>query len=149
MIINLIKIILILSVTILMNLVINYYKELDEVYKKYDDYKMLNSLYSSHGRNSDEYDKLLNNPQRLEEVADNVKKMYVKNIDQAYVMFDPVRDNLDPNFLASRGISREEVMNTYERNNLILNKNYIENYTDIKMDWDFNEDTLQFLFLKI
>lgn len=141
MIINLIKIILILSVTILMNLVINYYKELDEVYKKYDDYKMLNSLYSSHGRNSDEYDKLLNNPQRLEEVADNVKKMYVKNIDQAYVMFDPVRDNLDPNFLASRGISREEVMNTYERNNLILNKNYIENYTDIKMDWDFNEDT--------
>lgn len=140
MIINLIKIILILSVTILMNLVINYYKELDEVYKKYDDYKMLNSLYSSHGRNSDEYDKLLNNPQRLEEVADNVKKMYVKNIDQAYVMFDPVRDNLDPNFLASRGISREEVMNTYERNNLILNKNYIENYTDIKMDWDFNED---------
>lgn len=140
MIINLIKIILILSVTILMNLVINYYQELDEVYKKYDDYKMLNSLYSSHGRNSDEYDKLLNNPQRLEEVADNVKKMYVKNIDQAYVMFDPVRDNLDPNFLASRGISREEVMNTYERNNLILNKNYIENYTDIKMDWDFNED---------
>lgn len=141
MIINLIKIILILSVTILMNLVINYYQELDEVYKKYDDYKMLNSLYSSHGRNSDEYDKLLNNPQRLEEVADNVKKMYVKNIDQAYVMFDPVRDNLDPNFLASLGISREEVMNTYERNNLILNKNYIENYTDIKMDWDFNKDT--------
>lgn len=139
-IINLIKIILILSVTILMNLVINYYEEVDEVYKKYDHYKMLNYFYSSHGRNSNELDKLLNNPQKLEEVADNVKKMYVENIDQAYVMFDPVRDNLSPSFQKMYGISREEVMNTYERNNVILNKNYIENYTDIKVDWDFNEN---------
>ncbi|QUG41262.1 hypothetical protein KD050_18600 [Psychrobacillus sp. INOP01] len=137
-IINLIKIILILSVTILMNLVINYYDEVDKVYKKYEHYKMLNSFYSSHGRNSDELDKLLNNPEMLEKVADNVKQMYVENIDKAYVMFDPVRDN----FLIQtmNGISREEVMNTYQRNNIILNKNYIENYTDIKVNWDFNEN---------
>lgn len=135
-IINSIKIILILSVTILMNLLINYYEEVDKVYKKYDHYKMLDSFYSSHGRNSDELDKLFNNPQMLEKVADNVKEMYVENIDQAYVMFDPVRDNLSPYY----GFSREEVMNTYERNNIILNKNYIENYTDIKVNSDFNEN---------
>lgn len=139
-IINLIKIILILSVTILMNLVINYYEEVDKVYKKYDHYKMLNSFYSSHGRNSDELDKLLNNPQMLEKVADNVKRMYVVNIDQAYVMFDRVRDNLSPDFQTMNGISREEVMNSYQRNNIILNKNYIENYTDIKVNWEFNEN---------
>ncbi|MEK3988499.1 hypothetical protein [Robertmurraya sp. FSL R5-0851] len=138
-IINLIKIVLIISVTILMNLIINYYHELDEVYKKYDEYKALSSLYSSHGRNSDELDKLLNNPNQLEKVADNVKEMYVKNIDQAYVMFDPVRESLSPEFQSGYGISREEVMNTFQRNNIILNKNYIENYTDIKVDWDFNE----------
>lgn len=139
-IINLIKIILILSVTILMNLVINYYEDVDKVYKKYEQYKMLDSFYSSHGRNSDELDKLRNNPQMLEEVADNVKQMYVENIDNAYVMFDRVPDNLNPDFLTSNGISREDVMNTYQRNNIILNKNYIENYTDIKVNWDFNED---------
>ncbi|MEK5147957.1 hypothetical protein MKX53_13140 [Psychrobacillus sp. FSL K6-4615] len=138
-IINLIKIILILSVTILMNLVINYYEEVDKVYKKYDHYKMLDSFYSSHGRNSDELDKLLKNTQMLEKVADNVKQMYAVNKDQAYIMFDPVIDNLNPD-LQYNGISREEVMNTYQRNNIILNKNYIENYTDIKVQWDFNDN---------
>ncbi|PMC36291.1 hypothetical protein CJ195_15905 [Bacillus sp. UMB0899] len=138
-IINLIKIFLILSVTILMNLVINYYEEIDEVYKKYDHYKMLNYLYSSHGRNSDEYDKLMNNPQELENTANNVKRMYKENKTLAYVMFDPVRESLDPNFLSTFGMTREEIISSYERNHVVLNRNYIENYTDITIDWDFDD----------
>lgn len=133
-----IKIVLIVGVTFVMNIGINYYGELKEVYKKYDSYKVLKSLYSSHGRNADEYDKLMNQPEQLEKTADNVKKMYLDNKDKAFVMHDPVRETFDKNFLEALGMTREEIINSYERNYIILNKNYIEEYTDIEVNWNFD-----------
>ncbi|MGI8387648.1 hypothetical protein [Robertmurraya sp. P23] len=134
-----IKIMLIVAVTFVMNIGLNYYGQLNEAYKKTDEYKILDKLYSSHGRNSDEYDKLINNPDKLEEIANNVKEMYLKNNDQAYVMFDPVRETFHEQFLAMLGMTREEIMNSYERNYVILNKNYIEEYTDVEVEWNFDE----------
>lgn len=134
-----VKIILIIGVTLVMNVAINYYGELDQVYKRVDQYKQLESLYSSHGRNADEYDKLFNNPLELEKTADNVKKMYLDHKDKAYVMSDTVRDDLSERFLEMMGLTRDEIMNDYYRNSLILNKNYIIDYTDIQLDWNFDE----------
>jgi putative ABC transport system permease protein len=140
-IIHIVKIILILSVTISITICINYREKLHEVYKKCDDYKLLNSLYSSYGRNTDEYDKLRNGSEKLKKTSNNVKRLYNENKDQAYVMFDPVRDNFNKKFLAASGMTREKIMNSYEINYIILNKNYIENYTDIQMNWNFNQSS--------
>lgn len=139
LIIYLIKIILIVAVTLATNIGLNYLGQLNEAYEKTNEYKILNMLYSSYGRNSDEYDKLMNNPNKLVETADNVKKMYLNNNDQAYVMFDPVRETFHERFQAMLGMTREEIMNSYERNYIILNKNYIEEYTDVEVDWNFDE----------
>lgn len=134
-----IKIILIVAITIVTNIGLNSYQELEEVNKKVSEYKVLDELYSSHGRNADEYDKLILNPEELNKTANSVKDMYIKNSDKAYVMIDPVRETLDEHFLNMLGLTREEIINSYERNFLVLNKNYIENYTDIELDWSFNE----------
>lgn len=134
-----IKIILIVAITIVTNIGLNSYQELEEVNKKVSEYKVLDELYSSHGRNADEYDKLILNPEELNKTANSVKDMYIKNSDKAYVMIDPVRETLDEHFLNMLGLTREEIINSYERNFLVFNKNYIENYTDIELDWSFNE----------
>lgn len=135
-----IKIILIVAVTIVTNIGLNSYQELEEVNKKVSEYKVLDDLYSSHGRNADEYDKLASNPEELNKTANSVKNMYIENSDKAYVMFDPVRETLDEHFLNMLGLTREDVINSYERNFLVLNKNYIEDYTNIQVDWNFNEN---------
>lgn len=141
LVIYVIKIILIVAVTLAMNTGLNYYEQLKDVNKKVNEYKMLESLYSSHGRNADEYDKLRNNPNELEVTANNVKRMYLENADKGYVMVDAARDTLeDEELLEMLGMTREDVINSFERNYLILNKNYIVDYTDIQVDWNFDED---------
>ncbi|QAA32238.1 hypothetical protein [Clostridium manihotivorum] len=139
-IIHVIKIILIIFITVSINMSIKYYGNLQELYKKCDTYKALNNMYTSNGFNSDEYDRLRSNKKELTEAHNNVKKMYVENKDKAYVMKDLITPYLkDKSFEEELGQTREQMVNSYERNKLILNRKYIEDYTGIKIDWNFNQ----------
>ncbi|WP_142414173.1 hypothetical protein [Hathewaya massiliensis] len=137
--IHIIKVVLIIFITLSINMSIKYYGDLQELYKKCDAYKALNNMYTSYGFNSDEYDRLRNNKKELAKTQNNVKKMYIENQNKAYVMIDLITEYLkEDSFQAELGETKEQMVNSYIRNNLILNKKYIEDYTKIKIDWNFN-----------
>lgn len=138
-IIHIIKVVLIIFITFSINMSIKYYGELKGFYKKCDVYKQLNNMYTSYGFNSDEYDRLRNNKKELIKTENNVKKMYIENKNKAYVMIDLITEYLkEDSFQKEFGETKEQMVNSYIRNNLILNKKYIQDYTKIKMDWNFN-----------
>ncbi|MCY6355304.1 hypothetical protein [Clostridium sp. ZS2-4] len=135
-IIHILKIVLIIFITFSINRSIKYYGDLQEIYKKYNSYKSLNNMYTSNGFNSDEYDRLSKNNKELVETQNNVKKMYIENQDKAYVMNDLIIENLKYGAFQE---TKDQMINSYIRNKLILNKKYIEDYTEVKINWDFDQ----------
>lgn len=129
------KIVLLLMLTIAISNSLIYYQQLKGVESKMKEYEQLNNFFTSYGYNSDEYEKMMNNNTHYLEMADKVKQMYQKYVRDAYVMVDCV---LEPENIRSGepeedvyGMTKEELFQSYEKNYIICNENYIEDYTSI------------------
>lgn len=127
-IIKITKIIMIFAVTISISMSINYLEELRDVYIKISSYSILRNLYTSYGVNADEAEKMRNNNQVIE-VSDKVKELYLTNKKNAFVMDEGLSEMSA--FGNSLDVSKEEMMNSYKYNYIILNKNYLKTYTDV------------------
>lgn len=126
-----VKVFLIILSTVSITICIKYYKQIEKYSQQYVKYNALNDLYSSYGFNSDEYSKYTASSEKLKYVADNVKKMYQTNLDKAYFMNANIINYLGGKYLEKSGLTREQVMESYKDNYLILNKNYIKDYIKI------------------
>lgn len=122
-------IIITLSVTQSYNIYINLKLNEATIQK----YSILADLYSSYGYNASEAQKIRANNSMIM-VSDRVKEMYMSNYEIAYVMNESVT-NLS---LAGPGfnIAPQELHNSYLYNYAVMNKNYINDYTQVEVSFD-------------
>lgn len=132
-----IKIVLIILVSIAISGTVKYRQKISETQGQMEKYKELNEFYSSYGFNSDEYDKLNNDDVLYLEASENVKEMYREHSDNAYLMQDCVLTALDEETGMSEdsfyGMSREELFQSYEKNYIVVNDNYLRDYISPKI----------------
>ncbi|SFR93964.1 hypothetical protein [Anaeromicropila populeti] len=136
------KLILMFAITLAISMSVQSYHKLSETNDRVEKYKELNNFYSSYGYNSDKYEKIENNKISYLEMANLVKEMYQKNADKAYLMNDSICRKFDEHYMRASGKTREQLMDSYQDNNITVNMNYLKNYMNIE------EEEILFIDLK-
>ncbi len=120
-----IKVIFTILISVTVILVLDNAKDYKASNQRILDYKQLDSYYTSNGFYSSAYEKVSRTPKMLKKAADDFKKMYTEN--NAMLC-----DTSSLDLKNIEGI--ESQLTEYELNRIIINKNYLNEFTDITSD---------------
>lgn len=127
------KLVLIFVISGMISLSVDTFQKYQSSGQEAEKYASWNNLYTSDGYNSDEYDKLMNDPDRLEKSFDSVAE--IKDIFEeqgtSYLVNANATQYLESNFLGGQSMDVSEVLTSYEKNYIIANKQYIQDFCEI------------------
>lgn len=119
---QLIKIVFAVAITIAIASLINQFSEYKIAQKNILAYKDLNGFYTANGFISQKYDRLLKTPKELKEAGDNAKKMYAECESlfcESYSLINNIKRKKDNS-------------KDYSKNYIIANVEYLKRFSDIK-----------------
>lgn len=132
------KIILILLTTISISLFFYNYGKYRIKEESVEKYKKLGVYYTSNGFNSNENDKALSDKLLLDKYGESVKEIYKLFNDKGniYVRDSYILELLSENSLKNRGKTKSDIIGSIKENNLVLNINYINEFIDLKDEFN-------------
>ena len=125
---NIIKIVFILAVTISISLLTNEIVEYNHALKQIECYRSLAKYYTSSGFNSDEYDKVFSDNDMINEISQNVKHLYNQYYDKSILIDANISNIASDSYYEVHNISFEELNSSYKDNYVVVNKNYYYKY---------------------
>lgn len=131
---HIIKIVLLFSITLSVSFFISNYSEYKLKLTNIEKYKQLDGFYTSNGFNSDEFDKARKNPELLESYGYKIKLLYnyYDSQDKLFVVDNKVSNLLSETYLENRDLTKEDILNSFKKNYMILNFRYIDKFMNLK-----------------
>lgn len=127
------KLVLIFVISGMISISVDTYQKYKISGHEMERYVHWNNLYTSDGYNSDEYDKLMNHPDELKKVCNNVaevKEVYEKQRN-CYLISANATQYLEAISSNEKHRDNKEILNSYEENYIVANKQYIEDFCEI------------------
>ncbi len=132
------KIILILLTTISISLFLDNYDNYRIKGESVEKYKKLSVYYTSNGFNSNENDKALSDKLLLGKYGESIKEIYklFNNKGNIYVRDSYILELLSENSLKNRGKNKSDIIESIKENNLVLNIKYINEFSELKDEFN-------------
>ncbi|GEM_PF-431321 len=130
------KFLLIIIITITLNVTLSNYSSYKESVDNLDRYRELDNFYTGKGYNSQEYDKVFLDKNELTYISSNMKNLYDDLNSNSELLFESVNmvSYISSTNLNSDNTSIDNLMNSYKKNYVILNNNYINKFLELKDD---------------
>ncbi|WP_127569402.1 hypothetical protein [Paenibacillus xylaniclasticus] len=132
---NVIKIILMLSITFSISIFLVNWDQHKEALHQYDKFSRLQGYYTSIGYNADESTKANNNKDLLASYGQSILQLnqHFTRLDQLYVHdVSNIMSQLSSFALKHRNLTKEEVLSDFKKNYIVANEAYIKDFTNIK-----------------
>ena len=125
---NVIKIVFIIAVTISISLLTNELKGYNKSLERIEGYRSLAKYYTSNGFNADEYDKLFADNDSIEKLSKAVKNLYDKYYSKSILIDANITNIASDSYYKIYKTNFNELNNSYKENYVVVNKNYYDKY---------------------
>lgn len=128
---NVIKVIFIVAITISVSSLITEYKSYKSVLEKAKEYKSLNRFYTSNGYNSDEFDIIFSDNDAIDKISQNMKNFYIDNYSRSMLVDANITSLATDNYFEIYNTDFNRLLESYSDNYVVINRNYLEKHLDL------------------